>query len=205
MLFARYYKKDDDGVIPLVEKAGEEKLAGRIESELSSRGYSNGQISQIVQLIGLPLDQYLRNEFFKQLSDALNLFMYLPKTPFIWHITSGPKHAIELFVSIYKWNRNSLFRIKSVYSANRETALRDRLSSLTADDPSSQLEAGTIREQLEEIRHFNSTIDELLSSGYDPKIEDGVGKNIAPLQVRGMLSYPVLKDTQLKKYLKADW
>lgn len=198
-------QKDDDGVIPLVEKAGEEKLAGRIESELSSRGYSNGQISQIVQLIGLPLDQYLRNEFFKQLSDALNLFMYLPKTPFIWHITSGPKHAIELFVSIYKWNRNSLFRIKSVYSANRETALRDRLSSLTADDPSSQLEAGTIREQLEEIRHFNSTIDELLSSGYDPKIEDGVGKNIAPLQVRGMLSYPVLKDTQLKKYLKADW
>ena len=196
---------DDDGIIPLVDKSGEEKLEMRIEAELISRGYNAGQISQLIQLLGIPLDRYLRDEFFHQLSDSLNLFMYLPKTPFIWHITSGPHHAMELFVSIYKWDRNSLFRIKSIYSANRETALKDRLSSLSSDDPSSQMEAGIIKDQLEELRRFNLKIDDLLSTGYSPRVEDGVGKNIAPLQVRNMISYQVLKDTQLKKYLKADW
>ena len=38
-----------------------------------------------------------------------------------------------------------------------------------------------------------------------PKLDDGVGKNIAPLQKAGLISYEVLKSTQLKKYLEADW
>ena len=110
--------KDDDGVIPLTERMGEEQLAGRIEQELVERGYNSAQISQIIQLLGTPLDKYLQDKFFKQLSDHLNLFMYLPKTPFIWHLTSGPHHAIELYISIYKWSRDTVFRIKSVYIAN---------------------------------------------------------------------------------------
>jgi len=32
-----------------------------------------------------------------------------------------------------------------------------------------------------------------------------VGKNIAPLQEKGLLKSEVLKKTQLKKYLEADW
>ena len=52
---------------------------------------------------------------------------------------------------------------------------------------------------------FAEKIDELLASGYDPKLDDGVGKNIAPLQKAGLLSYEVLNAGQLKKYLNADW
>ena len=48
-------------------------------------------------------------------------------------------------------------------------------------------------------------IDELLAEGYDPKLDDGVGKNIAPLQKKKMLTYDVLNAGQLNKYLKADW
>lgn len=36
-------------------------------------------------------------------------------------------------------------------------------------------------------------------------LDSGVGKNIAPLQNKGMLRAEVLKDKQLEKYLKADW
>ncbi|MEI6758088.1 MAG: hypothetical protein WCK85_09550 [Chlorobium sp.] len=46
---------------------------------------------------------------------------------------------------------------------------------------------------------------ELLSEGYDPKLDDGVGKNIAPLQKRGIIAYEVLNPGQLKKYLNAEW
>ena len=208
-------KKDDDGVIPLCERMGEEPLDVRIEQELVERGYSGAQISQIEQLLcmnlgtGKSLRKYLYEKFFQQLSDHLNLFMYLPKTPFIWHLTSGDPasghSAIDLYVSIYTWSRDTLFRIKSVYLANRESGLSDRLAAIDPTTANGKIEAAEIKEQLQELHQFADKIDALLASGYDPKLDDGVGKNIAPLQKAGLLSYDVLNSGQLKKYLNADW
>lgn len=208
-------KKDDDGVIPLCERMGEEPLDVRIEQELVERGYSGAQISQIEQLLcmnmgtGKSLRKYLYEKFFQQLSDHLNLFMYLPKTPFIWHLTSGDPasghSAIDLYVSIYTWSRDTLFRIKSVYLANRESGLSDRLAAIDPTTANGKIEAAEIKDQLQELHLFADKIDALLASGYDPKLDDGVGKNIAPLQKAGLLSYEVLNSGQLKKYLNADW
>lgn len=208
-------KKDDDGVIPLSERMGEEPLDVRIEQELVERGYSGAQISQIEQLLcmnlgtGKSLRKYLYEKFFQQLSDHLNLFMYLPKTPFIWHLTSGDPasghSAIDLYVSIYTWSRDTLFRIKSVYLANRESGLSDRLAAIDPTTANGKIEAAEIKDQLQELHQFADKIDALLASGYDPKLDDGVGKNIAPLQKAGLLSYEVLNSGQLKKYLNADW
>ncbi len=197
--------KDDDGIIPLGDKMGEERLAIRIEREMIERGYTAAQFAQICHLLGCPLEKYLQERFFQQLSDHLNLFMYLPKTPFIWHLTSGPHHAIELYISIYKWSRDALFRVRSIYAANRETALRDRLNSIDTNNTEGRLGANELRAMLAELQEFCQKVDDLLASGYDPKLDDGVGKNIAPLQKRKMLSYEVLNAGQLKKYLNADW
>jgi hypothetical protein len=72
-----------------------------------------------------------------------------------------------------------------------------------------QNEKETIYFQLDEIEKFTQKIDELLAEGYDPKLDDGVGKNIAPLQAKGLLRAEVLKssgkNSQLQKYLNADW
>lgn len=197
--------KDDDGVIPLSDKLGEERLAIRIEREFMERGYSSGQFNQVCQLLGCELEKYLQERFFQQLSDHLNLFMYLPKTPFIWHLTSGEHRALDLYISIYKWSRDTLYRVRSIYAANRESAISARLNSLDTSTTAGRLEAQEIRAQLEELKTFCDKVDDLLASGYDPKLDDGVGKNIAPLQKRKMLSYEVLNAGQLKKYLNADW
>ncbi len=198
--------KDDDGVIPLTTNAGETNLAPRIEAEMVERGYSAAQIAQVYNLLGSGnLDRYLSETFFRQLSDHLNLFMYLPKTPFIWHITSGPHHALELYVSIYRWNRDTLIRIKSVYAANREAALNDRLQVLLQGNATQRAEAAEVRLQIAELHQFCDKVDALLASGYDPKLDDGVGKNIAPLQKSKLIAYDVLNAGQLKKYLNADW
>ncbi len=198
--------KDDDGIIPLVGNTGEQQLAPRIEAELIERGYSTVQIAQVFGLLGSNnLDHYLQERFFQQLSDHLNLFMYLPKTPFIWHITSGPHHALELYSSIYTWSRDTLMRIKSVYAANREAALSDRLQVLMQGDATQKAEAAEVRFQLKELSIFCDKIDQLLASGYNPILDDGVGKNIAPLQKAGIISYEVLNDKQLAIFLNADW
>lgn len=204
-------EKDDDGVMPMVDRTGEGMVSERIQAEMIEQGYTGAQYAQMCQLLGMPIEKYLRMRFFEQLSNRLNLFMYLPKTPFIWHLTSGPLHAMELLVSIYKWDRNTLSRVKSVYCANREAALTDRLATLAQSaEPSAQGEAADIRAQLRELAAFTDKLDTLLASGYEPKLDDGVGKNIAPLQQAGLLSYPVLKETggkksQLNKFLNADW
>ena len=197
--------KDDDGIIPLGDRLGEERLAIRIEKEMMERGYSAAQFSQVCQLLGCGLEKYLQERFFQQLSDHLNLFMYLPKTPFIWHLSSGPHHAIELYISIYKWSRDALYRVRSIYAANRETALRDRLNSIDTSNTEGRMEAQELRSTLTELQEFCQKVDDLLATGYDPKLDDGVCKNIAPLQKRKMLSYEVLNAGQLKKYLNADW
>ena len=67
------------------------------------------------------------------------------------------------------------------------------------------MEVARIKDQQQELRQFADKIDQLLASGYDPKLDAGVGKHIAPLPQAGLLRYDVLNSGQLKKYLNADW
>lgn len=83
--------------------------------------------------------------------------------------------------------------------------MNDRLSGVDISTAMVSLKLQNLKEQLKELKVFAEKIDQLLASGYDPKLDDGVGKNIAPLQKAGLLSYEVLNAGQLKKYLNADW
>ena len=199
-------KEDEDGIIPLVPNAGEKILLDRIEEKFLDKGFSMAQYSAFDGILGRNINEYLNKHFFKAFTDNLNMFSYLPKTPFIWHLTSGPEQGFDCYIIIYKWNRDKLLRIRSVYIENRERALINRQSDLANDtSASAQNEKDKIYKQLKEIETFKTKIDELLKEGYNPILDDGVGKNIAPLQKKGILAYEVLNAGQLKKYLNADW
>lgn len=199
-------QQDADGIIPLVALPGEPHLAERLEQHCLQNGFTAAQYMQLDGLLGRPINDYLEHHFFKNLSDHLNLFMYLPKTPFIWHLSSGEHQGFEVYVLIYKWNRDSLFKLKSQYISNRVQNLEYRQIQLQGvSTAQAQNEKEQIRLQLKEIDAFTKKIDELIAEAYDPKLDDGVGKNIAPLQKKGMLRAEVLKANQLTKYLNADW
>jgi len=205
-LIREILNEDEDGIAPLVRNAGEEILLDRIEKKFLEKGFTLAQYSSFPTILGKEINDYLFNNFFKELSDHLNLFQYLPKTPFIWHLTAGPLHGFECYIIIYKWSRDKLSTIKSVYVQDRESALRNRQSDLQNDNSAkAQNEKELIYHQLKEMKEFKQKIDELLSEGYNPILDDGVGKNIAPLQKKGLLAYDVLNKGQLKKYLNADW
>jgi hypothetical protein len=204
-------QQDDDGIIPLVGLPGEEALSQRLEQHCLQNGFTAAQYMQLDSLLGRSVNEYLEHHFFNQLSNHLNLFMYLPKTPFIWHLSSGTQQGFEAYILIYKWNRDSLFKLKSHYISHRVQNLEYRQITLQdVNTAQAQAEKETIRVQLQEIKLFTTKIDELIAEGYDPKLDDGVGKNIAPLQKKGLLRADVLKTTggaksQLEKYLKASW
>ncbi len=203
-------QQDDDGIIPLVGLPGEEALSQRLEQHCLQNGFTAAQYMQLESLLGRSVNEYLQHHFFNQLSNHLNLFMYLPKTPFIWHLSSGQHQGFEVYILIYKWNRDSLFKLKSHYISHRVQNLEYRQITLQdVNTALAQAEKETIRLQLEEIKVFVNKIDELIAEGYDPKLDDGVGKNIAPIQKKGLLRAEVLKsagkNSQLDKYLNADW
>ncbi|QKG81083.1 BREX-1 system adenine-specific DNA-methyltransferase PglX [Tenuifilum thalassicum] len=203
-------QQDDDGIIPLVGLPGEDALSQRLEHYCLQNGFTQAQFLQLDQLLGRPLNEYLEHHFFADLGDLLNVFRYLPKTPFIWHLSSGKYQGLELYTLIYKWNRDSLYKIKSKYIHDRKNNLEYRLLQLQdVNTAQAQNEKETIHFQLDEIEKFTKKIDELIAQGYDPKLDDGVGKNIAPLQAKGLLRAEVLKsggkNSQLEKYLNADW
>ena len=198
--------EDADGIAPLVGLPGETALLDRLEQKCLSLGLSSAQFAQLDGLLGRPVKEYLEHHFFKNLSDHLNLFMYLPKTPFIWHLSSGELQGFEAYIIIYKWTRDSLYRLKSKYISDRTEALNYRLSNLAdSNTAQAQISKETITLQLQEIKDFTAKVDELIAEDYNPKLDDGVGKNIAPLQNKGMLRADVLSDKQLEKYLNADW
>ena len=198
--------EDEDGIIPLVPNAGEKILLDRIEEKFRERGFSSAQYASFDSVLGRPIHEYLTNYFFTDLSERLNLFRHLPKTPFIWHLSSGPEQGFDCYIIIYKWSRDKLMRLRSVSIEHRERSLVNRQSDLANNESAeAQNEKDRIFKQLKEIESFKSKIDELLSEGYAPILDDGVGKNIAPLQNKKMIPYEVLNAGQLKKYLNADW
>jgi hypothetical protein len=198
--------EDEDGIIPLVPNAGEKILLDRIEEKFREKDFSPAQYSSFDTVLGRPIHEYLNKYFFAEFSDHLNLFQYLPKTPFIWHLSSGPEQGFDCYIIIYKWSRDKLMRLRSVYIEHRERSLVNRQSDLAGNDSAeAQNEKDRIFRQLKEIEAFKTKIDELLAEGYNPILDDGVGKNIAPLQKKKMIPYEVLNAGQLKNYLNADW
>lgn len=158
------------------------------------------------EFLGKKIRDFVEKDFFVELMNYTNVFMYLPKTPFIWHLSSGEKRGFEALVLIYMWNADSLYRLKSNYISKRREKLEFRRTQLSSSNTAQALdEKELIDRQLNEIEDFVSKIDELIAEGYNPTLDDGVGKNIAPLQDKKMLKADVLNANQLKKYLKAEW
>jgi len=198
--------EDEDGIIPLVPNAGEKILLERIEEKFREKGFSMAQYSSFNTVLGRQLDEYLTNHFFEVLSGHLKLFKRLPATPYIWHLSSGLDQGFDCYLIIYKWSRDKLMRIRSVYLERRERSLINRQSDLAGNESAdAQNEKDKIFKQLKEIENFKEKIDKLLAEGYAPILDDGVGKNIAPLQKKKLIPYEVLNPGQLKKYLNADW
>ncbi|MFZ4462481.1 MAG: BREX-1 system adenine-specific DNA-methyltransferase PglX [Bacteroidales bacterium] len=197
---------DDDGIIPLVGLPNEPKLIERLEHYCLQNGFTSAQFMQLDGLLGNSLNEYLEHHFFKDFSDHLNLFPNLPKTPFIWHLSSGEHQGFEAYIIIYKWNRDSLFKLKTQYLNKRVENLEYRQIQLQDSiSAQAQTEKELIHRQINEIAEFTRKVEELIAEGYDPKLDDGVGKNIAPLQKKGLLQCEVLNKKQLEKYLNADW
>lgn len=197
-------QKSEDGIIPITST--DVSFLDLLEAYADREGITSAQLLQMEEYLGKRIRDFVEQDFFEVLMNYTNVFMYLPKTPFVWHLSSGDYRGFEALILIYKWNADSLYKIKSNYVSRRREKLEFRKTQLASSNTAQAVEEKElIDKQLKEIESFVAKIDELIMQGYNPILDDGVGKNIAPLQEKKMLKADVLNPNQLKKYLKAEW
>ena len=109
-------------------------MLDRIEEKFREKGFSMAQYSNFDTVLGRPLNEYLNKYFFAELSDHLNLFMYLTQDALHLASSSGPEQGFDCYIIIYKWSRDKLMRIRSVYIEHRERALVNRQSDLAGNE-----------------------------------------------------------------------
>lgn len=198
--------KNDDGIIPLYKQNLENSIIESLIEEINVNQISIINYSFLEKYLNKNISDYIENDFFSVLTEYFNLFRHFPKSPNIWHLSSGKYKAFEVYTSIYQWNRDSIFKLKAVYAAKRREQLQLRLSDIReAESAAAQAEKELIANQFIELDTFETKLDELIAENYNPILDSGVAKNIAPLQKKGMIKADILKAPQLTKYLNADW
>ena len=107
----------------------------------------------------------------------------------------------------HKLNNQTFHILKNVYLSKASDYNRRKLKELQGDlTNASDKNKGIIHKEIEEreeaiddLKNFETSLDEVLKKGIDPVIDDGVLANISPFQKAGLLAADVLDKNQLKK------
>jgi methylase of polypeptide subunit release factors len=185
-------RNDNDGIMSLSTDTGEKSLPTMIREKWRDLGLGD-TYNELENLLGKTIDDYLFRDFFK---DHAKRFM---KRPIIWHLVSE-KGSFNFFVRHHSWSHDRLLLLKSKYLGEVKRTLDNTLASETDEKKRNEL-----MDELNELEKFDKKIDKLLSSEYDPKVDDGVAKNIAPLQKEEILKTNVLSKKQMNKMLNVKW
>jgi len=185
-------KEDDDGIVPLHSNTRERNLFLRLQDKWRELGIGD-HYDQIEHYLGMDIDKYLKKQFFKEHTKRFK------NRPIVWHLVSE-KENIFFFVLHHKWSQDRLLLLKSRYLSEIENTLNNMLASETDERKRQKFIA-----QLDELGGFGKKLSELLDEGYDPGVDDGVAKNIAPLQHKGLLKTNVLSEKLKNKMLNVEW
>ncbi len=196
-------KNDKDGIIPLYRDATEKTMGRRLVEDIEKM-FGEDKVSEILnemkQILGRDLDGWLSSDFFKK-----HISQY-KKRPIIWHISS-PEGYFEVLLYYHKLNNQTLHILKNVYLSKASDYNRRKLKELEGDlTNTSDKNKGMIykekeerEEAIDDLKSFETSLEEVLKQGIDPVIDDGVLANISPFQKAGLLAMDVLDKNQLKK------
>jgi hypothetical protein len=104
-------------------------------------------------------------------------------TPIYWQLESSDG-AFSCFIYYHEIDENTLPKLRGQYLDSRIGELENELETLNAqtsgDDPEKKLlkRKEEVQHDLEDIREFRDTIDEMIDNGVTVDIEKGIWENI---------------------------
>lgn len=185
-------RKDPDGILSLGADTGESSLRDRIIERWRAMGIGQSY-HELENLLGKRLEAYLLKDFFKDHSKRFQ------NRPILWHLVSDEGN-VNFFVLHHAWSYDRLLLLKSKYLGDVKRALDNTLATET-----DEMKREKLIQRMAELERFADTLGALLDGSYQPKTDDGVAKNIAPLQHKGLLKYNPLSGKMVDKMLKVKW
>ena len=188
-------KADSDGIIPLDETVVETNMLTRLRSALEDTFGTDDAFAiedEMRDILGKPLEKWLATDFFKK-----HISQY-KKRPIVWHVQSPDKN-FACYVYYHKLDNDTLPKIRTNYLWRALDAAKGQLSdseeqlllSEQAGDKASRKQHKEI-EKLEKVvadmQELDARLENIISAGYNPDIDDGVKVNITPLQEAGVLA-----------------
>jgi hypothetical protein len=182
----RALRADEDGLIPLVAGSGHPIALDRLRNELAAQFGEEAVFrleDEATQVLGRPLERWLDGDFIQWHTKLYK------KRPIVWQLTSE-RGSFACLLYYHYLSRDTLPKLRQVYLTPMQRGVETIASN--ARDTGDRATASTAEATADELRVFDEKLAAIIAAGYDPVIDDGVKKNILPLQEAGLLRYKVV-------------
>ncbi len=184
----RAVREDEDGIVPLAGCAAREPyLVDRVRAQLEAQ-FGPAVAYQLEQdgaaYLGRPVEEWLRRYFFARLHVKL-----YKKRPILWHLTS-PRRYFAVLVDYHRLTRDTLPKVQTLYLWPQMEEVRTRLAAARAGQVlvrASVKAIADLEDELADLEETERRLAQVIDSGYNPDIDDGVRANLLPLQEAGLL------------------
>ena len=142
----------------------------------------NDKKENIETVLGREIDEWIRNRFFRH----YHVDEYKrrgQRIPVYWQLES-PDGAFSCFIYYHEIDSNTLPKLRGQYLDPRIDELENELETLNArtrgEDPDKELlnRKEEVQNDIEDIRTFRETIDEMIDDGVTIDVENGIWENI---------------------------
>lgn len=138
--------------------------------------------AELEEALGKSVDDWLRNRFFRY-HHTKEYRRRGQRIPIYWQLES-PNGAFSCFVYYHGIDTNTLPKLRGQYLDPRINELENELETLTAQtsgaNPDKELlkRKEEVQNDLEDVREFRETIDEMIDDGVTVDVEKGIWENI---------------------------
>ncbi len=176
---------NSDGILVINESFIEDYFFEVVEIICGESNIETIIDEEIPGIIGQDLLEWFKKDFFKE---HIKTEQYQNR-PIYWHICS-PNKTFNALLYYHSLTSDTLYKLKSAYlkplldnSHEDLNFYRKKMSSAGEKKLSNQFEKKVveIEKQIADLEEFDSQIDDIIASGYDPDIDQGVLYNIKPL------------------------
>ena len=171
----------ETGIVPIKSNT-EADVEGLFDDVLNRVTDKDNQSDYIQQILGQAPTNWLDSKFFRHYH-CKEYRRRGQRIPIYWQLKS-PNGAFSCFIYYHEINKNTLPKLRGQYIDPRIDELKNELETLNAqtngDDPNKELlnRKEHVQNNLDEIREFRDTIDEMIDDGVTVDVEEGIWENI---------------------------
>ncbi len=173
-----------DGIIPFDDSFDSNVMDVIQECLESSFGpdSSRDQISKIESLLGKSIEDWLRTKFFRY-HHTKQYRRRGQRIPIYWQLES-PNGAFSCFIYYHDIDTNTLPKLRGQYLDPRINELENELETLNAqtsgESPDKELlnRIEEVQNDLDDIKGFRETIDQMIDDSVTVDVEEGIWENI---------------------------